>query len=57
MVLIAALVLGLALNAGALVTNRALTGADLLLGSSVFFVGLALLVLMEICRRTERTHR
>ncbi len=56
-VLIATLLLGLALSAGVLLTSRSLTRADLMLGSSVFFVGLALLVLMEICRRSERNSR
>jgi hypothetical protein len=51
-VLIAVLLGGLALDAGALLTNAALSGADRLLGSAVFFGGLALLVLIEVCRRT-----
>jgi len=51
-VLIAVLLSGLALNAVALMTNAALTGSDRLLGSAVFLGGLALLVLIEICRRT-----
>jgi hypothetical protein len=56
-VLIAVLLGGLSLNAVALLTNAALTGADRLLGSAVFLVGLALLVLIEICRRTGHTSR
>jgi hypothetical protein len=55
--LIAALLFGLALNAGSLLINAGLSRADRLLGFSVFLGGLALLVLIEICRRTERTSR
>jgi len=47
----AALLIGLAMNAGALLTNAAPSRSDLLLGGPVFLVGIALLVLMEICRR------
>lgn len=50
-VLMAALLIGLAMNAGALLTNAAPSRSDLLLGGPVFLVGIALLVLMEICRR------
>jgi len=51
--LIAVLLGGLALNAVALVTSGALSGSDRLLGSAVFLGGVALLVLIEICRRTD----
>jgi len=51
--LIAVLLGGLALNAVALVTSGALSGSDRLLGSAVFLGGVALLVLIEICRRTN----
>ncbi len=51
---LAVLVLGLALNALALLRHAALSRADVLLGAIVMFAGLALLVLMEIHRRTER---
>ncbi len=48
------LVLGLALNALALLRNAALTRADMLLGATVLLAGLSLLVLMEVYRRTRR---
>ena len=51
--LIAVLLGGLALNAVALATSGALSGSDRLLGSAVFLGGVALLVLIEICRRTN----
>jgi len=51
---LAVLVLGLALNALALLRHQALSRADVLLGAIVMIAGLALLVLMEIYRRTER---
>jgi hypothetical protein len=51
---LAVLVLGLALNALALLRHKALSRADVLLGAVVMIAGLALLVLMEIYRRTER---
>ena len=50
--LMTVLLLGLGLTALILVTNRALTRSDFLLGSTVLAAGVALLVLMEICRRT-----
>jgi hypothetical protein len=52
--ILAVLVLGLALNAFALLRNAALSRADVLLGATVLFSGGALLVLMEIYRRTGR---
>lgn len=48
------LVLGLLLNGLALLRHAALSRADILLGTTVLLAGLALLVLMEIYRRTER---
>jgi hypothetical protein len=48
------LVLGLALNALALLRNAALTRADMLLGATVLLAGISLLVLMEVYRRTRR---
>ena len=46
------LLLGLGLTAVILVTNPAFTRSDFLLGSTVLAAGVALLVLMELCRRT-----
>lgn len=51
--LLVVLLLGLALNAVALLVNSALSRFDLLLGGAVFLAGIALLVLMELCRRTS----
>jgi hypothetical protein len=51
---LAVLVLGLALNALALLRNAALTRADMLLGATVLLAGTSLLVLMEVYRRTRR---
>jgi hypothetical protein len=51
---LAVLLLGLALNALVLLRHAALSRADVLLGTTVLLAGLALLVLMEIYRRTER---
>jgi hypothetical protein len=48
------LVLGLVLNALALLRNAALTRADMLLGATVLLAGISLLVLMEVYRRTRR---
>jgi len=48
------LVLGLVLNALALLRNAALTRADMLLGAAVLLAGISLLVLMEAYRRTRR---
>src|SRR3954468_4194032 len=45
------LVLGLALNALALLRHAALSGADMLLGATVLLAGVTLLVLMEVYRR------
>lgn len=49
--MLAVLVLGLALNALALLRHAALSRADVLLGATVLLAGLTLLVLMEVCRR------
>jgi hypothetical protein len=51
---LAMLVLGLSLNAGALLRHSSLSRADILLGATVLLAGLVLLVLMEVSRRTER---
>ena len=51
---LAVLVLGLILNALALLRNAALTRADMLLGATVLLAGITLLVLMEVYRRTRR---
>ena len=56
-VLMAVVLLGLALNVSSLLTGAALSSSDRLLGSAVFLVGLALLVLMEICRRSGHASR
>jgi hypothetical protein len=50
-VLLAVLLSGLALSASSVLANAALSPADRLLGSAVFLVGVALLVLTEISRR------
>ncbi|HEX4496067.1 MAG TPA: hypothetical protein VIE43_10410 [Thermoanaerobaculia bacterium] len=49
---LAMLVLGLVLNAIVLLRHAALSRADVLLGATVLCAGLALLVLMEVYRRT-----
>jgi hypothetical protein len=48
------LLAGLAMNALVLLRTAALSRADVLLGATVLFAGLALLVLMEVYRRTGR---
>jgi hypothetical protein len=53
----AVVLLGLTLNASALLTSTTLTAADRHLGSAVLFAGIALLVLMEICHRSDRDAR
>ena len=53
----AVVLLGLALNVSSLLTNSELSRSDHLLGSAVFLVGLALLVLMEVCRGTGHPSR
>ncbi len=53
-VVLTVLVLGLLLNALALLRPAALSRADILLGTTVLLAGLALLVLIEVYRRTER---
>ncbi|HEX3552633.1 MAG TPA: hypothetical protein VIA62_05345 [Thermoanaerobaculia bacterium] len=50
-VVLAVLLCGLGLNVAALLTNPRLTRSDLLLGATVFFAGVVLLALMELCRR------
>jgi hypothetical protein len=50
--LMTALLLGLGLTALILLTNPALSRSDLLLGVTVLVAGMALLALMELCRRT-----
>jgi hypothetical protein len=42
----------LTLNVSALLTGSELTAADRHLGTAVLLAGIALLVLMEICRRS-----
>jgi hypothetical protein len=49
---LAVLVLGLALNALVLLRHAALSRADVLLGTTVLVAGGALLVLLEVYRRT-----
>jgi hypothetical protein len=49
------LVAGLVLNALVLLRHAALSRADVLLGATVLLAGLALLVLMEVYRRTGRS--
>jgi len=48
---LAVLVLGLALNALALLRHAALSRADLLLGATVLLAGVTLLMVMEVYRR------
>jgi hypothetical protein len=49
---LAMLLAGLAMNALVLLRTAALSRADVLLGATVLIAGLALLVLMEVYRRT-----
>lgn len=56
-VLTAVLLLGLGLIAVVLVINPALTRSDFLLGITVLCAGIALLTLMEVCRRTGPSRR
>jgi hypothetical protein len=51
-VILAVLTFGLGLNAVALLTASHLSRSDLLLGATVLFAGLVLLVLIELCRRS-----
>src|SRR5436305_630579 len=51
-VVLAVLLCGLGLNVAALLANPRLTRSDLLLGATVFFAGVVLLALMELCRRS-----
>ena len=49
--ILAVLLFGLGLNLVALSTGSRLNRSDLLLGGTVLFAGLVLLVLIELCRR------
>jgi hypothetical protein len=51
-VILAVLLLGLGLNVVALLTGSRLSRSDLLLGATVLFAGLVLLILIELCRRS-----
>ncbi|HEY0510910.1 MAG TPA: hypothetical protein VGH73_03340 [Thermoanaerobaculia bacterium] len=51
---LAVLLLGLVLNAIALLRGAALSRSDLLLGGTVLLAGVTLLVLMKVYRRTSR---
>jgi hypothetical protein len=51
------LLVGLALNAAILLLNPRLTRSDVLLGGTVLLAGIALLALMEFCRRTGSSRR
>jgi hypothetical protein len=50
-VILAVLTCGLGLNVVALLTTSRLSRSDLLLGATVLFAGLVLLILIELCRR------
>ena len=50
-VILAVLLCGLGLNLIALLTGSRLSRSDLLLGATVLFAGLVLLILIELCRR------
>ena len=50
--MLAVLLLGLALNVIVLLRHAALSRADVMLGATVLLAGVALLVLMEVYRRT-----
>jgi hypothetical protein len=51
-VILAVLTFGLGLNVAALLTTSRLSRSDLLLGATVLFAGLVLLILIELCRRS-----
>jgi hypothetical protein len=51
-VILAVLLGGLGLNVAALLTGSRLSRSDLLLGATVLFAGLVLLILIELCRRS-----
>jgi len=51
-VILTVLVVGLGLNVVALATSSRLSRSDLLLGATVLFAGLVLLILIELCRRS-----
>ena len=50
-VILLVLLCGLGLNVVALATGSRLSRSDLLLGATVLFAGLVLLILIELCRR------
>jgi len=52
-VILAVLLCGLGLNVLALLTGSRLSRSDLLLGATVLFAGLVLLILIELCRRSS----
>ena len=51
-VILAVLLFGLGLNVVALLAGSRLSRSDLLLGATVLFAGLVLLLLIELCRRS-----
>ena len=51
-VILAVLLFGLGLNVVALLAGSRLSRSDLLLGATVLFAGLVLLILIELCRRS-----
>jgi hypothetical protein len=51
-VILAVLAFGLGLNVVALLTASRLSRSDLLLGATVLFAGVVLLILIEVCRRS-----
>jgi len=51
-VILVVLLGGLGLNVAALLTGSRLSRSDLLLGGTVLFAGLVLLILIELCRRS-----
>lgn len=53
--ILVALLLGLVLNAVALMRNQTLARSDVLLGGTVLLAGITLLVLMEVYRRIGRS--
>jgi len=51
-VILGVLLCGLGLNVVALLAGSRLSRSDLLLGATVLFAGLVLLILIELCRRS-----
>jgi len=51
-VILVVLLCGLGLNVVALLAGSHLSRSDLLLGATVLFAGLVLLILIELCRRS-----